>query len=204
MRDECERIFPGNGAQISHLWRVKQLEYTWLRSLMNRYEDFWRVTEAALRFSCASMKLQCSDEQHSALMRQYLYLKLFPEVSAALTALSGRPLMILSNGTPEMLKAVVENAGLNKTFSAVLSVDAVKIFKPSPRVYELAVRETGLDKSAVGFVSSNGWDIAGAASFGFQTFWINRQGAEPEELGAKPGAILSSLTELPALVGPAS
>jgi 2-haloacid dehalogenase len=197
-------MFPGSGAQLSQLWRTKQLEYTWLRSLMNRYEDFWQVTDDALRFSCAAMKLPCNDEQRKTLMQEYLRLTVFPEVPAALAALAGRALLILSNGAPHMLEAVVENAGLSKTFSALLSVDAVKIYKPSPQVYELAVKETRLEKSAIGFVSSNGWDIAGAASFGFQTFWINRAGAVTEELGVKPGAILTTLAELPVLAGTAS
>jgi len=200
VREECDRLFPGKGAQLSQLWRAKQLEYTWLRSLMNRYEDFWQVTGDALNFSCAAMKLPCSDEQRKTLMNEYLRLAVFPEVPAALTALAGRPLLILSNGTPHMLEAVVKSAGLSKAFAALLSVDAVKTYKPSPRVYELAVKETRLEKSAIGFVSSNGWDIAGAASFGFQTFWINRAGAVTEELGIKPDAILTTLADLPPLV----
>jgi 2-haloacid dehalogenase len=204
VREECERLFPGKGAQLSLLWRVKQLEYTWLRSLMNRYEDFWRVTEDALRFSCANLGLPCGDAQRDALMQEYLRLKAYPETRGALRSLRGIPLLILSNGSPKMLKAVVQNAGFARTFAAVLSVDAVKIYKPSPQVYELAVKETGFDKGSIGFVSSNGWDIAGAASFGFQTFWINRAGATTEELSVRPSAILKSLAELPALVGPAS
>lgn len=201
VRDECERVSPGNGAHLSQLWRAKQLEYTWLRSLMNRYEDFWRVTEDALRFSCANLNLSCSDDQRDKLMREYLRLKAYPEVPDALAKLADRPLLILSNGSPHMLNAVVGNAGLSSTFSAVLSVDAVQTYKPAPPVYELAVKETGLDKNGIGFVSSNGWDIAGAASFGFQTFWINRAGATTEELGVKPGGVLKSLGELPGLVG---
>ncbi len=205
VRDECERLFPGKGAQLSQVWRTKQLEYTWLRSLMNCYEDFWWVTREALIFACKSMRLTFGTEQHEAqpetLMNEYLRLKTFPEVPAGLAALADRRLLILSNGTPRMLSAVVENAGLSKTFSALLSVDAVKIYKPSPLVYELAVKETGLDKNAIGFVSSNGWDIAGAASFGFQTFWINRAGAVAEELCAQPHAVLNTLAELPAAAG---
>lgn len=211
MRDECERLFPGKGAQLSQLWRTKQLEYSWLLSLMNRYEDFWWVTREALIFACKSMRLTFGTKQHEAqpetLMNEYLRLKAFPEVPAALAALAERPLLILSNGTPRMLSAVVENAGLSKMFSALLSVDAVKIYKPSPLVYELAVKETGLDKSAIGFVSSNAWDINGAASFGFQTFWVNRSSAVPEHLVVAPGvilapnAILRTLADLPAAAG---
>lgn len=198
---ECERLFPGSGAELSRLWRTKQLEYTWLRALMNRYEDFWQVTDAALRFSCASLKLTCSPEQCEKLMQEYLRLKVFPDVHDALTALRSKRLFILSNGTPGMLEALVKNTGLDDAFSALISVDAVKIYKPSPRVYELVVKETGLEKSTIGFVSSNGWDIAGAASYGFQTFWINRGGAAVEELGVRPSAILTTLAGLPALCG---
>jgi 2-haloacid dehalogenase len=204
VRDECERLFPGKGAQLSQLWRAKQLEYTWLRSLMNRYEDFWSVTQEALSFACKSMWLSFSTAQHETLMNEYLRLKAFPEVAETLAKLADRQLLILSNGSPHMLKAVVENAGLTSNFSAVLSVDTVKIYKPSPQVYELAVRETGIEKSGIGFVSSNGWDIAGAASFGFQTFWVNRSSAVPEHLGPAPHAIVKTLAELPALIGAAS
>lgn len=198
---ECERLFPGSGAELSRLWRGKQLEYTWLRSLMNRYEDFWQVTAAALRFSCASLKLPYSDEHQEKLMQEYLRLKAFPDVHGALAALRNKRLFILSNGTPGMLKPLVKNAGLDGAFSGLLSVDAVKVYKPSPRVYELAVKETGLEKSTIGFVSSNCWDIAGAASYGFRTFWINRGGAAMEELGVQPSATLTTLAGLPSLCG---
>jgi 2-haloacid dehalogenase len=198
---ECERLFPGSGAELSRLWRAKQLEYTWLRSLMNRYEDFWQVTQAALKFTCATLKLTCTAEQCSKLMEEYLRLRVYPDVSRALEALIDKQLFILSNGSPSMLQPLVENAGLAGSFSGLLSVDAVKTYKPSPVVYELAVKKTGLDRSEIGFVSSNSWDVAGAASFGFTTFWINRGGTVREELGVQPGAILRSLVELPALCG---
>lgn len=202
---ECERLFPGSGAELSRLWRTKQLEYTWLRSLMNRYADFWQVTGEALRFSCASLRLSCTDGQTDKLREQYLRLQIYDDVREAVAALrlSGKRLLILSNGSPRMLLPVVENAGLAAFFSKTLSVDAVKVYKPSPLAYDLAIAATGLDKAAVGFVSSNGWDVAGAASFGFQTFWINRGGVVPEEFGTKPLAVLSSLAELAgALPGP--
>ena len=198
---ECERLFPGSGVELSRMWRAKQLEYTWLRSLMNRYEDFWQVTDAALRFACTGLRLKCSTEQREKLMEQYLHLQAYPDVREGLRALGGRPLLILSNGSPQMLRSVVENASLGKSFAALLSVDAVKVYKPSPLVYELAVKQTQLEKRAIGFVSSNSWDIAGAASFGFQTFWINHSGAIADELGVQPHATLSTLAELPALCG---
>jgi 2-haloacid dehalogenase len=195
----CEKLFPGSGAEITRLWRAKQLEYTWLRSLMNRYKDFWQVTEEALEFSCSSLGLTSTPEEKQQLMQQYLRLAAYPDARDALAALDGLPLLILSNGSPRMLEAVVQNAALANRFSALLSVDAVKIYKPSPLVYQLALNETRLDKNAIGFVSSNSWDIAGATAFGLQTFWINRTGTVVDELGVKPSATLSTLAQLPPL-----
>jgi 2-haloacid dehalogenase len=195
----AEKLFPGHGEALSRLWRAKQLEYTWLRSLMNRYEDFWQVTESALEFSCRSLQLRCDSAQRTALMQEYLRLKTYPDVAPALRDLGGMPLLILSNGSPRMLEAVVGHAGLSKTFAALLSVDSVKTYKPSPVVYQLAVEKTGLEKSQIGFVSSNSWDVAGAASFGFQTFWINRAAAIPDRLGVEPSATLTTFSELPSL-----
>jgi 2-haloacid dehalogenase len=199
VQNACERLFPGSGSDLSRLWRTKQLEYTWLRSLMNRYADFWRVTEDALQVACASLQLTCTPDQRQQLMKQYLHLKAYADVRDALEAMGDTRLLILSNGSPRMLDALVQNAGLTKCFSSLLSVDAVKIYKPSLLVYRLAVEKTGLDSAAIGFVSSNSWDIAGAASFGFQTFWINRAGTAADELGVKPGSTLCTLAELPAL-----
>jgi len=196
---KAETLFPGSGDALSRLWRLKQLEYTWLRSLMNRYEDFWRVTEAALDFACQHLHLRCDSAQREAMMQEYLRLEVYPDVKPALAALSAYPLYILSNGSPTMLRPLVDHAGLSTTFSALLSVDQVKMYKPAPPVYQLAVEATGLEKSRIGFVSSNSWDIAGATSFGFRTFWINRAGAIPDALGVKVGAVLSTLADLPAV-----
>jgi len=195
----CEREFPGQGAALSRDWRAKQLEYTWLRSLMARFEDFWRVTEAALEFSCRARGLSLAPETKARLMDEYLRLAPFPEVRDALATLAGRKLLILSNGSTRMLSAVVENAGLTGVFAHVLSVDAVKIYKPSPAVYQLAATRTKLERGAIGFISSNCWDVCGAAAFGFETYWINRSGAPPEVLGFAPKAVLSSLADLKGL-----
>ena len=194
----CEREFPGQGAALARDWRSKQLEYTWLRSLMARYEDFWRVTEAALEYACRARGLGLDPAVKVRLMDEYLRLAAYAEVGETLTRLKGTglKLLILSNGSPRMLSAVVEHAGLADVFTHVLSVDTVKIFKPSPAVYQLAATRTKLERAAIGFASSNGWDICGAASFGFRTFWVNRAGAPPEVLGFLPDATLSSLAEL--------
>ncbi len=192
----CNQVFPDKGPALSQLWRAKQLEYTWLRSLMGRYEDFWQVTESALVFACRSLNLDCLPATRAKLMDAYLHLDPYPEVRQALQSLSRYKLAILSNGSPRMLAAVVESAGLKGVFADVISVDEVKIFKPSPRVYELASRHLQGPQAAIGFISSNFWDIAGAKSFGLWTCWINRAKAPTEELGLQPDAIIGSLAEL--------
>ena len=197
---ECERRCPGRGAELSKLWRQKQLEYTWLRSLMGRYEDFERVTSDALSHSGAALGLTLDGEARSALMNAYLHLSPYAEVPGALSSLASRKRAILSNGSPRMLEAVVGNAGLAGAFDAILSVDALKVFKPHPSVYQLAVDRLGVAAAEIGFVSSNFWDVSGAASFGFRTFWINRAGNVPDELGFRPVAVVSGLDQLAALL----
>jgi 2-haloacid dehalogenase len=197
---ECEALFPGKGASLSQLWRGKQLEYTWLRSLMGRYADFSAITRAALTTACAMLRLELSEAAARRLMDAYLVLKAFPDVMDTLSRLRGRKLAILSNGSPAMLDAVVRHAGLDQVLDAVLSVDALRIFKPHPSVYAYAAERLQLPAGAVGFVSSNFWDVAGATSFGFRTFWINRTGVVPDDLGYQPAGVLSQLRELPALL----
>lgn len=195
--ETCERLFPGKGGSLSQLWRTKQLEYTWQRSLMGRYADFNRVTEDGLRYACGALALRYSHGALETLMEAYRHLKLFPDAAATLAALKSRAkLAILSNGTPAMLHAVIANNGLTSTFDAVLSVDPAGIFKPAPRVYQLAADHLGMRKEEIGFVSSNGWDAAGAKAFGFQVFWINRAAMPVEELDVMPDAELKSLGEL--------
>ena len=192
----CNRKFPGQGAELSKLWRTKQLEYTWLRSLTERYEDFWTVTQSALAFACRSLTLPCPPETCEELMESYLHLETFPEVKPALDKLSQHKLVILSNGSPKMLAAAVENSGLRGRFTDVISADGVKIYKPSPRVYGLVSQHLGVPDSAIAFVSSNFWDIAGAKSFGFWTCWVNRCNLSEDELGVKPDATVDSLDGL--------
>ena len=196
----CEDLFPGQGAALSRMWRTKQLEYTWLRSLMGHYEDFWHVTESALVFACKSLELPCEFATGSRLMEAYLHLQPFPEVVQALHALSGYALAVLSNGSPKMLEDVIGNCELRNTFTQVISVDELRIYKPSPRVYHLAVEKLGLDKAAIGFVSSNCWDAIGAKAFGFRTFWIARSDSPEDELGFSPDWSVKTLAELPDLL----
>lgn len=196
----AESLFPGKGAAISTAWRGKQLEYTWLRSLMDRYEDFNRVTNASLAWALESAGIDpdANDTASRALIDEYRKLAMFPEVPAALAALSQRvPLAILSNGHPEMLEAVVDHNGVRERFrGGILSVHKARMFKPAPEVYALAEDALGVPRALMGFVSSNGWDAAGAKTFGFRVFWINRSGAPVERLGVRPDAVVKSLAEI--------
>jgi 2-haloacid dehalogenase len=194
--ETAERLFPRRGLEVSAGWRTKQLEYTWLRSLMNRYEDFWKITEDALIASCNAMKLILDAKDRRELMEAYLKLPLFPEAKRALEGLSGMPLAILSNGNPTMLAKMVRNAGVEGMFRHVISVDEVKTYKPSAAAYELAVRKMGAEKDEIGFVSSNFFDVAGAKVFGFRTYWVNRFGGTADELGVSADRVLSSLNDL--------
>ena len=189
----CESCFPGKGTPLSQLWRSRQLEYTWQRSLMQRYVPFSQVTREALAYACAALGLELSVERMEALLSEYLRLEPFPEVPAALERMKMKR-AILSNGSPDLLDPLVRSSGLR--FDAVLSVDELKIFKPAPQVYELAVRRLNLPKERIGFVSSNCWDALGAKSYGFRVYWINRGGAPLDRLGFAPDAQVKSLAEL--------
>jgi 2-haloacid dehalogenase len=188
-----ETFWPGKGAALSQLWRTKQLEYTWQRSLMRRYAPFSRVTRDALEYACAALGLALDAGRTQALMQEYLRLATYPEVPAALPALKARK-AILSNGSPDMLGPLVAQSGL--ALDAVLSVDEVRVFKPAPEVYQLAVDRLGVAKDEIGFVSSNCWDALGAKSFGFQVFWINRQKAPVDALGFQPDRIVQGAHEV--------
>jgi 2-haloacid dehalogenase len=182
---------------LSATWRQKQLEYTWLRSLMGRYEDFWAVTESALRYAVRRLELTVTEAQVDRLMSAYLTLACFPDVKPALARLHGRPCAILSNGTPAMLEAAVRSGGLGGALQHVLSVDAVKVFKPSPLVYALAPHAMRAAAAELLFVSSNAWDVAGAKAFGYQVAWCNRAGAPAEELGTRADYVVDTLDQLP-------
>ena len=197
----AESLFPGKGQALSQLWRTKQLEYTWQRSLMQRHADFNRVTQDALAYACDALKLACHPAQEVQLVAAYRTLSPFADARTALSQLAGKKkLAILSNGAPDMLNAVVAHNNMSSLFDAVLSVEDVGVFKPDPRVYALAVTRLGVPANEIGFVSSNCWDAAGAKAFGFTVFWINRAGAPVDRLGVTPDAVLTSLNELAALV----
>jgi len=195
----CESLFPGRGSSLAQLWRAKQLQYSLLRSLMGRYEDFWRVTEDALVYAAKNLALELSATSRSALMGEYLKLSLFPDVRPGLEALKaqGTRLVILSNGAPAMLNAAAKHAGIIALLETVLSADEVRVFKPDPRVYQLIGSRLHIPTQAIGFVSSNPWDVSGAASAGLTAMWIQRApGDPPEELGYGAARIVRSIEDL--------
>ena len=189
----CDALWPGKGAQLSQLWRAKQLEYTWQRSLMGRYAPFSQVTEEALLYSCEFLKLEIRGNETRSLMDAYRRLALYPDVKAAMGKFKAN-LAILTNGSPDMIDPLVAQSGLS--FDAVLSVDEMKIYKPAPQVYQLAVDRLKAPKENIGFVSSNCWDAMGAKSFGFAVYWINRGGAPADRLGFTPDRTVKSLGEI--------
>ena len=174
--------FPGHGDFITQVWRMKQLEYTWLRSMMGQYEDFWTITRDALAYTIGLLGRQADAALFARIAEAYNNLDPYPDAKSALRSLSGYRLAILSNGSPDMLRALVHNSGLAEFLEATISVDAAKVFKPDPRAYALIEARLGLRPEEILFVSSNGFDISGAKNFGFRVARIERvtpDGASP-------------------------
>jgi 2-haloacid dehalogenase len=186
-----------DAARFSETWRMKQLEYSWVLSLAGRYEPFWTLTEQALDYAFARFP-DIDRSLRPLLLEAYRTLDAYPEVRQTLQGLRTRGLRtgILSNGDPGMLKAAVDSANLAADLDVVLSVDAVQIFKTSPRSYDLVLNALSVTADEVVFVSSNRWDIAGAAAFGFTTVWVNRLGLPDEYLELAPNAVIASLDKL--------
>jgi 2-haloacid dehalogenase len=199
----CADIPDDKRAALTSLWRDKQLQYTWLRSLQGRYADFRQVTGDALDFTLDSLGI-ATPALRERLMDLYLTLSLFPEVPDTLRRLkeAGFVTAILSNGSPAMLDAAVRSAGLHDLLDAVLSADAVKIFKTHPRVYEYCLQQLGVQATEVSFQSSNAWDAYAASAFGMRVVWCNRYGQRRERLPGAPDHEVRSLAELPALLAP--
>lgn len=190
--------------RMSAIWRSKQLEYTWLRSLMHEYKPFWEVTADGLDFAMEECGLSGKVDLRRKLLDLYFKLAAYPEVPEMLGALKAAGLQtgILSNGSMDMLDGAVQSAGIGDVLDAVLSVESVGIFKPDPRIYQLVMDHYDLqERSSVAFMSSNAWDAAAAAHFGFQTVWVNRFKRPWERLPGEPKAIIDTLTPLPTLVG---
>ena len=185
---------------IARDWRLKQLQYTWLRAVAGRHCDFWQVTQDGLDWALEANGVT-GDATRARLLELYWELAAYPEVPAMLTTLKERGLQtaILSNGSPDMLNGAVQSAGIGDLLDAVLSVETVGVFKPHDSVYDLVGGHFGCAKDEVLFVSSNGWDAAGAAGYGFQTAWVNRAGEPMDRLYATPHHILSDLTTIPEL-----
>jgi 2-haloacid dehalogenase len=200
----CADALGDKAKALTPLWRDKQLQYTWLRAAQNRHADFWQVTGDALDFALETLGI--ADGQgalRQRLMDCYLTLDAFPEVPAMLRQLkaAGFATAILSNGTPAMVAAAVKHAGIGSILDHVLTVEEVGVFKPAPAVYQLAVDRLGVPKAAIAFQSSNAWDIHAASAFGLRTVWCNRSGQKRERLPGAPDREITTLAELPALLG---
>ncbi len=199
VRKHAEAVGP-DADRLSEIWRQKQLEYSWIRSMMNRYQDFWSLTEQALDY--AFRRVPSADTSTKAqLLEAYHRLDCYAEVPQVLKSLkdTGAKLAILSNGSPAMLEGAVSAAGLDGVLDEVFSVDALRVYKTDERVYEMVTTHFRIYPEAVSFQSSNRWDVAGATAFGFRTVWINRAGLPDEYTDLPPAAVLSDLNGLKAL-----
>jgi 2-haloacid dehalogenase len=192
-----EEAFPGYGELITQIWRIKQLEYSWLRSLMRRYEDFSVITRDSLAYTLRCLGLQNDADVFERIMEKYLHLELYPDAVATLAALRGKKLAILSNGSTDMLTTLVRNSGL--MLDATISVDAQRIFKPAPEAYALIEQRLGVAPAEVLFVSSNPWDACGAKAFGLNVAWIERVSPEAMALACVENDVLPPLTMFKAL-----
>jgi 2-haloacid dehalogenase len=199
----CEELFPKRGTELINLWRTRQFEYSWLRTVSNRYANFEQVTDDALTFAIKSLKLEMTEEQHARLRQAHFKLKTWPDVIPALKRLHEKrtKLAFLSNFTPGMLKGCIETAGLNGMFEKVLSTDLAHSYKPDARAYKLGISALKLPKEDILFVAFAGWDAAGAKTFGYPTFWVNRLGLPTEELGVRPDGIGATLNDLLSYIG---
>jgi 2-haloacid dehalogenase len=219
-----EDAFPGYGDIITQIWRIKQLEYSWLRSLMRCYEDFSVITRESLTYTLRTLGLEYDPAAFERIMEKYLHLDLYPDAAATLQAMKGRKLAILSNGSTGMLTTLVRNSGLDRVLDATISIDSKRIFKPSPDAYSLIESTLGVPPAEVLFVSSNPWDACGAKAFGLNVAWIERVTPEAmalttvksdlvapltmfkairtqmDELGLEPDHRIHALAELPKLI----
>jgi len=199
----AEELYPQHGAALAALWREKQLDYSRLRTLSDRYVDFLTITQDALFHACARLRLDLSEDKCQRLLGQYARLPAYPDVLRALARLRARgmTLAILSNGTSEMLASAISNADMSGLFTHVLSADKVRKFKTAPEVYQLGVEAFDCPAGDLVFVSSNGWDACCAAWFGYRTFWLNRAGDPVERLGMLPTGEARSIDDLFAFLG---
>ncbi len=197
-----DELYPEKSIELSNVWNTRQFEYTWLRTMSGRYVDFWKVTGDALVFAAKAVKVELTPEKQARLMEAYLKLKCWPEVPSALRSLrrAGIRLAFLSNMTTKMLEAGIHNSRLDGVFDYVLSTDRVKAYKPDPRAYQMGIDAFGLKSNQILFAAFAGWDAAGAKSFGYPTFWVNRPMQAGEELGVTLDANGRNLDDLVAFV----
>ena len=193
-----EAHFPGRGTEFTELWRTRQFEYTWLRTLIGAYTDFWRVTEDSLVFTAKMLMLEMNDERRQHLMRGFLELRPWPDAPGSLKRLhdAGIRLVLLSNFTEKMLTSATSISGLQALFEKNLSTDKARAYKPDPRAYRMAVDALRVRRKEIVFGAFAGWDAAGAKAFGFPTFWVNRMDSPLEELDAPPDGIGGSMNDL--------
>ena len=195
--DRLDHYYGKKSKDIARLWRHKQLEYTWLRSLMGRYEPFSKVTGDALQHACRRYAVEFTRDILDDMMLRYQVVAAYPEVQEALDQLRRKHrLAVLSNADYKMLKSAVDHNSLDHIFDRIISVDVISQFKPMPSVYQLAISGLEIDKEYIAFVSTNTWDVAGAKSFGFKTIWLNRNNSLIENLDLEPDWTIESLQEL--------
>jgi 2-haloacid dehalogenase len=199
---QAAKLFPEHGVELVQLWRTRQFEYCWLRTLNGRYADFRQVTEEALIYAVQALKLQLSAQQKSQLLEPWMQLRAHPDAAPALQAMrdAGLRLAFLSNMTGAMLEAATKNSALESLFEPPLSTDAVRAYKPDPRAYRMAIDAFGLKREEIAFAAFGGWDAAGAKAFGYTTFWVNRLNLPPEELGTPADGTGPLLGDLAAFV----
>lgn len=192
----AEKLAPGHGASLWSLWRAKQIEYTWLGSIMQQRGDFRVVTEQALDYAIAALVLPLDGDARTQLLESWLDLRPYPDALETLERLAPSARWVLSNGTRAMLDPLIDRSGLAMQLDGVLSVDEAGVYKPSPKVYALATKRLGLPAERIGFVSANGWDAVGAKAFGLTVWWINRAGLPTERHGPAPDFTVGELGEV--------
>ena len=199
---QCRDALGDKADELSAIWRTRQLEYTWLRSLMQEYVEFWQVTGDGLDYALAALGIE-DDALRQRLMDIYMRLDAYPEVKDVLAALKGGGIKtaILSNGSPKMLSSAVENADITDLLDDVFSVDSIAIYKPHPSVYQLAVDGLGIETGKICFMSSNAWDAAAGANFGYRVVWVNRFGQPQERIPGDHEQEIKTLKDLPPLLG---
>lgn len=200
--DQCKDALGDKGDALSSLWRVRQLEYTWLRSLMNEYVEFWQITGDGLDYAMEALDIEDA-ALRERLMNSYLRLGAYPEVKDVLTKVKagGFKTAILSNGSPKMLHSAIENSDIESVLDDCFSVDSIGVFKPHPSVYQIAVDGLEVEAGRICFMSSNAWDVAAAANFGFRVIWVNRFRQPQERIPGQHEQEITTLGALPQLLG---